>query len=121
MKVPLKRYLALLSEYLRPQSRRVLVLAVLLFSSVGLQLLNPQILRLFIDTATAQGSKCGSCTASKQLQVSDLRFQRADQAARWYSLITPPSTRWCRVGRLMGTVTDRSSLGACWSRDWCGR
>jgi ATP-binding cassette subfamily B protein len=57
MNVPLKRYLALLSEYLRPQSQRVLVLAVLLFSSVGLQLLNPQILRAFIDTATAQGSQ----------------------------------------------------------------
>src|SRR3954454_3345771 len=57
MNVPLKRYLALLSEYLRPQSRRVVVLAVLLFSSVGLQLLNPQILRSFIDTATTQGSQ----------------------------------------------------------------
>lgn len=57
MNVPLKRYLALLSEYLRPQSQRVLVLAVLLFSSVGLQLLNPQILRAFIDTATVQGSQ----------------------------------------------------------------
>ncbi|MEO7910733.1 MAG: ABC transporter transmembrane domain-containing protein, partial [Roseiflexaceae bacterium] len=57
MNVPLKRYLALLSEYLRPQSQRVLVLAVLLFFSVGLQLLNPQILRSFIDTATVQGSQ----------------------------------------------------------------
>ncbi len=57
MNVPLKRYLALLSEYLRPQSRRVLALALLLFASVGLQLLNPQILRSFIDTATAQGSQ----------------------------------------------------------------
>jgi ATP-binding cassette subfamily B protein len=57
MNVPLKRYFALLSEYLRPQARRVLVLAVLLFASVGLQLLNPQILRSFIDTATTQGSQ----------------------------------------------------------------
>jgi ATP-binding cassette, subfamily B, bacterial len=55
MNVPLKRYLALLSEYLRPQSRRVLALATLLFASIGLQLLNPQILRSFIDSATAQG------------------------------------------------------------------
>jgi len=55
MNVPLKRYLSLLSEYLRPQSPRVLALAVLLFSSIGLQLLNPQILRSFIDTAIAQG------------------------------------------------------------------
>src|SRR3954468_6492014 len=64
MNVPLKRYLALLSEYLRPQSRRVVVLAVLLFSSVGLQLLNPQILRAFIDTATTQGSQRSMFTAA---------------------------------------------------------
>jgi ATP-binding cassette subfamily B protein/ATP-binding cassette subfamily C protein len=57
MNVPLKRYFALLSEYLRPQSRRVLALAALLFASVGLHLLNPQILRSFIDTATTQGSQ----------------------------------------------------------------
>jgi ATP-binding cassette, subfamily B, bacterial len=57
MNVPLMRYFALLSEYLRPQSRRVLILAVLLFASVGLQLLNPQILRTFIDTATTQGAQ----------------------------------------------------------------
>src|SRR5215211_6466551 len=57
MNVPLKRYFALLSEYLRPQARRVLALAVLLFANVGLQLLNPQILRSFIDTATTQGSQ----------------------------------------------------------------
>jgi ABC-type multidrug transport system fused ATPase/permease subunit len=57
MNVPLKRYLSLLSQYLRPQSRRVLMLAILLFSSIGLQLLNPQILRAFIDTAVAQGSQ----------------------------------------------------------------
>ena len=63
-----------------------------------------------------------ACTASKPLQVGDLLFQREDQAARWYSLITPPSTRWRRIGPSMGTVADRwSSLGGCWSRDWCGR
>jgi ABC-type multidrug transport system fused ATPase/permease subunit len=38
---------------MRPQWRRSLVLAVLLFSNIGLALANPQILRAFIDSATS--------------------------------------------------------------------
>ncbi|MGI9059347.1 MAG: ABC transporter ATP-binding protein [Ktedonobacteraceae bacterium] len=56
MRLPLKRYLTLLKTYLKPQWLRTLVLAVLLLTSIGLQLLNPQILRYFIDTAIAGGA-----------------------------------------------------------------
>jgi ABC-type multidrug transport system fused ATPase/permease subunit len=38
---------------MRPQWRRSLVLTVLLLSSIGLELANPQILRAFIDSATS--------------------------------------------------------------------
>jgi ABC-type multidrug transport system fused ATPase/permease subunit len=41
----------MLGTYLRPQGRRVGLLALLLLGSIGLQLLNPQILRRFIDSA----------------------------------------------------------------------
>ncbi|HLJ35811.1 MAG TPA: ABC transporter ATP-binding protein [Ktedonobacteraceae bacterium] len=58
MRLPLKSYQALLLQYLRPQWRRMLLLFLLLLASVGLQLVNPQILRYFIDTALA-----GSATA----------------------------------------------------------
>jgi ATP-binding cassette subfamily B protein len=47
--IPLKRYCNLLVQYLKPQWGAVLLLAVLLLGSIGLQLLNPQILRSFID------------------------------------------------------------------------
>ena len=56
MRMPLKRYQDLLITYLKPQRFRVLSLAVLLLSSIGLQLVNPQILRAFIDSATAGGA-----------------------------------------------------------------
>ncbi len=56
MCLPLKRYLTLLLTYLKPQWLRTLVLAVLLLTSIVLQLLNPQILRYFIDTALAGGA-----------------------------------------------------------------
>ncbi len=51
MKIPLRQYWKLLVNYLKPQKGRVIWMAVLLFSSIGLQLLNPQILRHFIDSA----------------------------------------------------------------------
>ena len=51
--MPLRQYAALLGTYLRPQMSLVTVVTVLLFSGIGLQLLNPQILRYFIDEALA--------------------------------------------------------------------
>lgn len=51
MKIPLKQYWDLLVGYLRPQWRMAALLAVLLFSGIGLQLINPQIMRSFIDAA----------------------------------------------------------------------
>lgn len=48
-----KRYRELLARYLKPQWRRVAVLAVLLLINLGMQLANPQILATFIDRALA--------------------------------------------------------------------
>ena len=55
MTIPLKQYYRLLSTYLRPQRTRVLWMAVLLLANIALQLINPQIMRFFIDTALAGG------------------------------------------------------------------
>ena len=43
-------YRTLLSEHLKPQMRHVVLLGILLFVDIGLQLINPQIIRRFIDT-----------------------------------------------------------------------
>lgn len=47
------RYARLLAKYLWPHRARFSLLALLLFSSIGLQLYVPQIVRQFIDQATA--------------------------------------------------------------------
>jgi len=57
MKVPIQQYYELLSTYLRSQWRWVLILALLILATIGLRLINPQILRTFIDTASAGGER----------------------------------------------------------------
>jgi ABC-type multidrug transport system fused ATPase/permease subunit len=54
MNVPLKRYWDLLVVHLRAQRGRFALMTVLLFSSIGLQVINPQIMRYFIDAATSE-------------------------------------------------------------------
>lgn len=54
-KVPFRQYAALLSQYLIPLKYRVAILAIFMFSGIGLELVNPQILRYFIDTAREGG------------------------------------------------------------------
>jgi len=51
--IPLKQYWELLYKYLRPQWKISLILAVLLLSNIALQLVNPQIIRGFLDAAQA--------------------------------------------------------------------
>src|SRR5512139_3882081 len=53
MNLPLKAYWDLLSDHIRPQKGRFILLCVLLFGSIGLRILAPQIMRDFIDSALA--------------------------------------------------------------------
>jgi len=67
MNIPLKRYWDLLGDYIKPQKGRFSLLAVLLLGSIGLQVVNPQIMRYFIDTAI-------SGHAAETLAVAALAF-----------------------------------------------
>ncbi len=53
MKLPIKRYWSLLRTYLRPQWRRMLTLGILLILKIASRLVNPQIIRAFLDQALA--------------------------------------------------------------------
>lgn len=55
-KIPAREYAGLLKHYLIPQRKSMAVLAVLLLSGIAMQLINPQIIRYFIDTAQEQES-----------------------------------------------------------------
>jgi ATP-binding cassette subfamily B protein len=67
MKLPLRTYWDLLSKHIRPQKGRFLLLTFLLLGSIGLRVLNPQIMRIFIDSAL-EGE------AIKELTIAALIF-----------------------------------------------
>ncbi len=56
MNIPLRQYWEVLAPHLRWQWRKVALLALLLLATTALQLVNPQLLRRFIDTALAAGA-----------------------------------------------------------------
>jgi len=54
MNIPIRQYLSLIVDYLRPQRLRFILMAVLLLSGLALQLFNPQLMRYVIDSALAK-------------------------------------------------------------------
>ena len=51
----LRQYRDLLSRYLKPQTGRVILMAAILLAGIAIQLINPQVLRYFLDTAQPGG------------------------------------------------------------------
>jgi len=62
--IPLRAYWRLLATYIKSQKMRFVLLVILLLSGIGLQVLNPQIVRTFIDAVIAgEGSRTLSRSA----------------------------------------------------------
>ncbi len=53
MDIRLREYWDLLAKHITPQKARFVLLTILLLSGIGLQIVNPQIVRSFIDMATS--------------------------------------------------------------------
>lgn len=56
IKLPLREYTALLSQFLLPQWPSMLALTLLLMAGIAMQLISPQLIRFFIDTAQSGGT-----------------------------------------------------------------
>ena len=78
------RYWRLLVTYLKPQWPRVALLAVLLLSTITLQLINPQVVRYFID-ATQAGRPLSALLLAGGLFLAIAFVQRAVSFASTYS------------------------------------
>ena len=68
-KVPVRQYRTLLLKYLRQQKGIVTLASVLILTNIGLQLVNPQIMRYFIDEAVA-GGPLGTLVAAAVLFIA---------------------------------------------------
>lgn len=83
MKLSLKKYLKLFSKYLRPELPQIILLAILLGISVGINLLNPQILRRFIDMAK-EGDSSRSLTIAALIFIGAAVLQQLIVIATTY-------------------------------------
>ena len=81
MHFPLAEHSRVLRIYLRPQWVRVLALSSLILAGIGLQLLNPQVIRYFIDATQSGG-------ASPMLMVAALLYLMIGLAHHGLSLAT---------------------------------
>jgi ATP-binding cassette subfamily B protein len=60
----LRQYRELLSRYLKPQTKWVLLMAAFLLAGIAIKLINPQVLRYFLDTAQGGGATRSLNTAA---------------------------------------------------------
>lgn len=101
MKLPVRQYFILLSRYLRPQQRQVALLAALLFGGIGLQLVNPQIVRAFIDEAQAGGATA----ALTRIGALFLIVTVVNQALRTASAYLTEDVKWQATNLLRNDVS----------------
>lgn len=84
--IPLKAYWDLLAKHIQPQRVRFVLLTVLLLSSTGLQIVNPQIVRSLIDSATSgQGARYGLSPPPPRGRTRT-QYEQISRAKVWYNL-----------------------------------
>jgi ATP-binding cassette subfamily B protein len=96
MVMQFRRYWNLLVTYLKPQWTRITLLTMLLFGSIGLQLVNPQIIRYFIDTTQAGGS-LGTLFIAAGLFIAIALVQRV---IAFYSTYVAENVGWTATNAL---------------------
>ena len=92
----LHQYCELLSRYLKPQMRGVIWMAVFLLAGIAIKLINPQILRYFLDTAQLGG-------VSRRLGVAAglfLTFAILQQVMELATQYTAARVGWSSTNRL---------------------
>jgi ATP-binding cassette subfamily B protein len=100
--IPVRAYLRLLISYLRHMRGRVGLLAVVLLAGIGLQLVNPQLIKRFIDGAVA-GKSAGDLIPVAVAFILIALFQ---QALAVWSTYMAEDIGWLATNRLRGDLTD---------------
>ena len=97
----LRQYRELLSRYLKPQMGWVILMAVVLLAEIAIKLINPQVLRYFLDTAQA-GSAARSLNTAAILFLTFAILQELMGLGTRY---TAALVGWSSTNRLRADLT----------------
>lgn len=95
-------YREILFRYVFPHKKLLAALTVLLLFSIGLQLINPQIIRYFIDTAQGEGNLTSLYYAAGFFIVFSLLQQGVSIAAAYYS----ENLGWTTTNKLRAELAE---------------
>ena len=97
----LRQYRELLSRYLKPQLAWVILMVVVLLAEIAIKLINPQVLRYFLDTAQSGGARQSLTTAA----ILFLTFALLQQAMSLATGYTAARVGWSSTNRLRADLT----------------
>jgi ATP-binding cassette subfamily B protein len=100
--IPVRAYFDLLSDYLRPLRPRVALLSVVLFGTIGLQLVNPQLIKRFIDGALEGREASGLIP----IAVAFMLIAVVQQALAIWSTYLAEDIGWSATNSLRANLTD---------------
>ena len=100
--IPVRAYFNLLTDYLRPLRPRVVLLSAVLFTTIGLQLVNPQLIKRFIDGAL-EGR---GASALIPLAVTFMLVALAQQALAIWATYLAEDVGWTATNHLRANLTD---------------
>jgi ABC-type multidrug transport system fused ATPase/permease subunit len=83
--IPVRAYWRLLSEYLRPLRGRVVLLALLLLTGITFQVVNPQLIRAFLDRASEGGDLSELLPLAAGFTVLAVGHQMLNVAATYFA------------------------------------
>ena len=97
----IRQYRELLSRYLKPQMKWVILMATVLLVGIAIKLINPQILRYFLDTAQAGGAPRSLTTAAGLFLLFAILQQGMSMATHY----TAALVGWSSTNRLRADLT----------------
>ncbi len=100
--IPVRAYFNLLTDYLRPLRPRVVLLSFVLFGTIGLQLVNPQLIKRFIDGAL-EGR---GASALIPLAVTFMLVALAQQALAIWATYLAEDVGWTATNHLRANLTE---------------
>jgi ATP-binding cassette subfamily B protein len=97
----LRQYRDLLSRYLKPQKGRVIGMAAVLMAGIAIKLINPQVLRYFLDTAQTNGAAHNLYAAAGLF----LAFAILQQVMNLATQTTAALVGWASTNRMRSDLT----------------